>query len=80
MAGLDFLAGWRISLRPYGTQKSEETANPGRPHRFAQGPAWAIFIPSLRGCDFFVFLQKQILKTNDLCAKKSHKFKKVTNS
>jgi hypothetical protein len=36
--------------------------------------------PALRACDFFVFSQKQILKTNDLCAKKSHKFKKVTNS
>jgi len=35
---------------------------------------------SLRACDFFVFSQKWALKTNDLCIKKSHKLKKVTNS
>jgi hypothetical protein len=34
----------------------------------------------LRGCDFFVFAQKSMLKTNGLRTKKSGKFKKVTNS
>ncbi len=34
----------------------------------------------MRACDFFVLSQNPMLKTNDLCAKKSRKFKKVTNS
>jgi hypothetical protein len=34
----------------------------------------------LRGCDFFVFRQKAVLKTKHLHAKKIHKFKKVTTS
>jgi hypothetical protein len=44
------------------------------------GPSTPLKYASLRACDFFVFSQKLVLKTNDLCAKKSHKFKKVTNS
>jgi hypothetical protein len=34
----------------------------------------------LRACDFFVFAQKSVLKTNSLCAQKPRKLKKVTNS
>jgi hypothetical protein len=34
----------------------------------------------LRGCDFFVFAQKAVLKSKHLHAKKVHKFKKVTTS
>src|SRR5208337_4626015 len=48
----------------------KEKADPSTPLKYA----------SLRACDFFVFSQKWVLKTNDLCAKKSRKFKKVTNS
>src|SRR5271165_7093748 len=44
------------------------------------GPSTALKYASLRACDFFVFSQEWVLKTNDLCAKKSRKFKKVTNS
>src|ERR1017187_1680923 len=36
--------------------------------------------PVLRACDFFVFTRNSVLKTNDLCANKSRRFKKVTNS
>jgi hypothetical protein len=36
--------------------------------------------PALRGCDFFVFAQKSMLKTNGLRPKKSWIIKKVTNS
>jgi hypothetical protein len=34
----------------------------------------------LRGCDFFVFAQKAVLKSKHLRVKKSEKFKKVTVS
>jgi hypothetical protein len=34
----------------------------------------------LRACDFFDFSPKPMLTMNDLCVKKSRKFKKVTNS
>src|SRR5271165_5395735 len=44
------------------------------------GPSTPLKNASLRACDFFVFSQKWVLKTNGLCAKKSRKFKKVTNS
>jgi hypothetical protein len=37
-------------------------------------------ILTLRACDFIDFSQKPMLKTTDLCIKKSGKFKKVTNS
>jgi hypothetical protein len=35
---------------------------------------------SLRGCDFFVFAQKSMLKINGLGAQKREKINKVTNS
>ena len=46
------------------------------------GFPYIILTPStviLRGCDFFVFLQKTMLKTNHLRAKKTRKVQKVTS-
>jgi hypothetical protein len=36
---------------------------------FRYAPPWAIFVFSLRVCEFFVFLQNLLQKTNDLRAK-----------
>jgi hypothetical protein len=36
---------------------------------FRSAPPWAIFVFSLRVCEFFVFLQNLLQKTNDLRAK-----------
>ena len=68
----------RRCRRAAGNKRRSFDCAPARPAKEA-GRKFFAGAP-LRGCDFIGFSQNPMLKTDNLHAKKTRKFKKVTNS